>query len=80
MAKTVAAADANRRFSELLRHVRAGRTYVITSHGRAVAKIVPIDTRPLVMSGARAGLFARLRAQPGVAVARWTRDELYRDE
>jgi prevent-host-death family protein len=41
--KAVSAADANRKFSKLLRGVREGHSYVVTSHGKAVAKIVPID-------------------------------------
>ncbi|MBV9518068.1 MAG: type II toxin-antitoxin system prevent-host-death family antitoxin, partial [Hyphomicrobiales bacterium] len=34
MEKAVSAADANRRFSLLLRGVREGHSYVITSHGK----------------------------------------------
>ena len=43
MEKAVSAADANRKFSKLLRTIREGHSYVVTSHGKAVAKIVPID-------------------------------------
>ena len=35
----VSAANANRRFSELLWTVRNGGNVVVTSHGKAVAKI-----------------------------------------
>ncbi len=80
MSNAVAASDANRRFSELLRRVRQGRTVVITSHGRPVAKMVPIDDRSGGLSGAGARLLARLRAQPVSHAGRWTRDELYDDE
>ncbi|MES0203749.1 type II toxin-antitoxin system Phd/YefM family antitoxin [Mesorhizobium australicum] len=41
--KGVSATDANRRFSLLLRGVREGQSYVVTSHGRPVARIVPAD-------------------------------------
>ena len=34
MDKAVSAADANRRFSELLRTVKKGRTVIVTSHGQ----------------------------------------------
>jgi len=44
MEKTVSAADANRRFSQLLREVRQGSSYVVTSHGRPVARIVPLHS------------------------------------
>ena len=42
MNKAVSAADANRRFSELLRTVKKGRSVVVTSHGKPVARITPI--------------------------------------
>ena len=78
MEDTISAADANRRFSSLLRRVREGRSVVVTSHGKPVAKIVPIgehDDR--TAQGARAALFTRLRAEPVLNVGPWTRDELY---
>src|ERR1700736_5359543 len=42
MIKAVSAADANRRFSELLRTVKKGRSVVVTSHGKPVARISPV--------------------------------------
>ncbi|TIV74086.1 MAG: type II toxin-antitoxin system prevent-host-death family antitoxin, partial [Mesorhizobium sp.] len=36
MDEAVSAADANRRFSHILRAVREGQSYVVTSHGRPV--------------------------------------------
>lgn len=80
MDKTVSAADANRKFSLILRSVREGRSYVVTSHGRPVARIVPVDSRESAVSGARAALLARLERQPVMDAGRWTRDELYEDE
>ena len=80
MEKAVSAADANRNFSKLLRHVREGKTFVVTSHGRAVAKIVPAVTDTRVARGARTALLKRLRAEPAVKIGRWTRDQLYEDQ
>jgi len=80
MEKTVSAADANRKFSQLLRAVREGRSYVVTAHGKPVAKIVPIGKEDRVATSAKAALLARLRSQPVMDVGRWTRDELYEDE
>lgn len=81
MEEVVSAADANRKFSLILRSVREGRSYIVTSHGRPVARIVPADRRESVVSGARAALLARLERQPVVVNAgRWVRDELYEDE
>ena len=79
MGDAVSAADANRKFSQLLRAVRDGRSYVVTSHGKPVAKIVPVSRHDELMAGARAALLARLRAEPVVEIGRWTRDELYED-
>jgi prevent-host-death family protein len=79
MNKAVSAADANRRFSELLRTVKGGRSVVVTSHGKPVAKISPVIEDDRAAGGARSTLFARLRRQRVVNGGRWTRDELYDD-
>jgi prevent-host-death family protein len=79
MDNAVSAADANRRFSEILRKVRRGKTIVVTSHGKAVARIVPMTEDDRTVRGARSALFERLRNQPVVDIGRWSRDELYED-
>jgi prevent-host-death family protein len=79
MNETVSAADANRRFSELLRTVKTGRSVVVTSHGKPVAKISPVIADDRAAEGARSALFARLRRERVVNTGRWTRDELYDD-
>lgn len=81
MDEIISAADANRSFSRVLRTVRQGRHVVVTSHGRPVARIGPIDERHGAGGEpARAALLARLRSQRTVNAGRWTRDELYEDE
>jgi prevent-host-death family protein len=80
MSKSVSAAEANRNFSHLLREVREGRSYVVTTHGKPVAKMVPFTTDDRVVARARAALLERLNAQPVIDAGRWTRDELYDDE
>jgi prevent-host-death family protein len=77
MGPTLSAADANRNFSAVLRHVRSGRHVVVTSHGRPVARIVPFERGDRVESAARSLLFARLRSARIRKTGRWTRDELY---
>jgi prevent-host-death family protein len=74
----IAAADANREFSKLLRQVREGETITVTSRGEPVAVIAPVGeaSRP-GQDGAKAALLARLRAHAPAGVS-WTRDELYR--
>jgi prevent-host-death family protein len=76
MEKAISAADANRKFSKVLRDVKEGKTYVVTSHGRPVARIAPVTENN---DGQRAKnvLLKRLRSQPIVDVGRWSRDELY---
>jgi prevent-host-death family protein len=80
MEEAVSAADANRKFSLLLRGIREGRSYVVTSHGKPIARIVPVGRHERAgdeRAGARTTLLARLEKQPVVAGGVWIRDELY---
>jgi prevent-host-death family protein len=77
--RTVSAAEANRNFSKLLEGVRQGRSFVVTSHGKPVARIAPIDEPSRAETAARTALLKRLREQPVTDIGRWTRDELYED-
>lgn len=80
MKRAISAAEANREFSALLRGVRRGHSYVVTSHGRPVARIVPVTSGEEIGNAARATLFKRLEKAPVLAIPTWTRDELYEDE
>jgi prevent-host-death family protein len=75
MEKIVQAAEANRHFSRILRDVRAGDSYTVTSHGQPIARIIPahVDSR----EAAHKRLIERLEKQPALRLGRWTRDELY---
>lgn len=75
MEKAISAADANRKFSQVLREVKEGRSYVVTSHGRPVARIEPVQTQN--KGKAKGALLARLEAQPVRRIGRWKRDDLY---
>ena len=77
MEKPVSAADANREFSRLLQDVKKGHSFLVTSHGKPVAKIAPAGERSRVAEKARSLLLARLRSQPTANMGRWTREELY---
>lgn len=77
MQKAISAAEANRKFSEVLRRVRDGHSYVVTSHGRPVARIEPIEMQR--RGNAKAALLAHLKSQPVQNIGRWTREELYND-
>ena len=80
MGTAVTAADANRDFSKLLRAVRDGDSFVITSHGKPIAKIIPFTTEDRVRAAAKKRLMAHLRAQPIMNTGQWTRDELYESD
>lgn len=79
MEEAVSAADANRKFSLLLRGIREGRSYLVTSHGKPLARIVPVGSHQAAAT-AHAALIARLEKQPASASGPWTRDELYEDD
>lgn len=80
MDKAISAANANRNFSSILREVKEGRTYLVTSHGRPVARIVPAGDEDKAALAARDALLQRLASQPTVRARTWTREELYEDE
>jgi len=77
MEKAISAADANRNFSRLLRDVKEGRSYVVTSHGRPVARIAPVTDENSARASAWNSLLSRLRSERVVKIGRWKRDELY---
>jgi prevent-host-death family protein len=80
MDEAVSAADANRRFSHILRGVREGHSYVVTSHGRPVARIVPAGKHEDAATSARSLLLSRLELQPVIDAGPWKRDDLYEDD
>lgn len=80
--KTVTAAEANRNFSKLLRQAENGETVTVTSHGKAIARIVPMQGEQNAIERARReqareALFDRLRSQPALNAGKMTRDEIY---
>jgi prevent-host-death family protein len=83
MDEIVTAAEANRHFSRLLRTVQSGRSVTVTSHGRPVARIVPLEPSNDAEAAERRrvawrALMDRLKSQPAIEQPRnWTRDELY---
>jgi prevent-host-death family protein len=77
--KTVAAAEANRQFSAVLREVAQGTRVLITSRGQPVATIEPVrrgsaTARP---GAAKRRLLEHLASVKASGVRDWTRDELY---
>jgi prevent-host-death family protein len=43
MERSISVAEASRNFSQILQRVRQGRSYLITSRGKPVARISPVD-------------------------------------
>jgi prevent-host-death family protein len=76
MEQAISAAEANRRFSRLLQEVRAGRSYVVTTHGKPIARLVPFSQPDKARQEARAALLRRLEGQTPSDIGPWTRDEL----
>ncbi|MCC6193933.1 MAG: type II toxin-antitoxin system prevent-host-death family antitoxin [Burkholderiales bacterium] len=76
MEERISAADANRKFSLLLRRIREGRSYVVTSHKKPVARPVH-RTGAWVLRHPARGPRVRLEKQRAVRAERWTRDELW---
>jgi prevent-host-death family protein len=77
----VTAREANQQFSKLLERAESGEVVVITKHGKAVAKLVPM-VDPAVETERRKRveeLIAHLEAGAlrGGRVVDWSRDELY---
>lgn len=50
---------------------------MVTSHGKPVAKIIPVDKNGAETRGARTVLLNRLRSESVVTIGRWSRGELY---
>jgi prevent-host-death family protein len=77
MDQIISAAEANRSFSRILHDVRAGQSYMVTAHGKPVARIIPCGEPDAVRVAARAALLRRLEGQPVSDIGPWNRDELY---
>ena len=76
--QAITAAEANRGFSRLMREVREGHGFVVTSHGRPIARIAPFEAEAASRRIARDALFARLENQTAeIDIGSWRRDELY---
>lgn len=75
MDRPISASEANQHFSEMLREVQEGESYVVLSRGRPVARLVPIDRE--AERKAVADLVAFLETLPRRHGKNWTRESLY---
>lgn len=77
--KTITAAEANRRFSSLLRAVSKGEEVTILSRGTPVAKITSASAEAAQKDAMKKTLLSRLKAQSVTGSRDWIRNELYDD-
>lgn len=75
MDRAISASEANQRFSELLRDVAEGESFTVTSRGRPVARVVPVD-RDGNTEKVKA-LLDRLGRRPMRYAGDWSRADLY---
>lgn len=77
MEHAITASDANQRFSEMLRDVVRGQSFVVTSRGRPVARVTPVEGDSGDQVRAVADLLAVLDKTPLRTLPGWARDDLY---
>ena len=78
--KTVTAREANQHFSRLLREAAEGETIVVTSGGRAVARITGLTPQMNDRLEARKRAFVNELCNREVSpIEPWSRDDLYED-
>lgn len=75
MERAITASEANQHFSELLRDVADGQSFIVTSRGRPVARVLPIDRHEESRSVRR--LLKFLVSLPVRHSGGWSRDDLY---
>jgi prevent-host-death family protein len=75
MERPITASEANRAFSRVLREVIGGDSFLVTSHGRAVVRIVPAVAPE--WKAARQRLLDHLRSLPAMHAGPFDRDEAY---
>lgn len=76
MSTAIAAFDAKQKLSELLNRAASGEEFVITRHGKAMAKLSPPDEQAS-REAARVALWNFLKQQPALGLGRIGRDEAY---
>lgn len=75
MDKAITATEANQRFSEMLRDVAQGESYTVTSRGRPVARVVPVEAED--QQGKIKRLLEKLSKEPIRHSGPWKREDLY---
>jgi prevent-host-death family protein len=76
---TITAREANQRFSELLSKVETeGQGFVVTKHGRPVARIVPVEPEKKELTPEQEAALQRILTTGWpLGIGKLSRDELY---
>ena len=76
---SISARVANQRFSELLSRVESeGQGFIVTKHGRPVARILPIEKREAGLTSEHEAALERvLTTGWDLGIGKFSRDELY---
>lgn len=79
MERLITATEANQRFSEMLRDVQSGESFVVTSRGKPVAKLVPIDEAAMIAEQSKkiGALLEYVETLPRMNAGPWKREDLY---
>ena len=80
MERRITATEANRDFSRILGEVASGETYVVTTHGKPVARLAPVTPSEEDVADRKLRLRAfldDLAARPPQNLGRVTRDDGY---
>lgn len=77
MERTITASEANQRFSEVLRHVQGGDSFVVLSRGRPVARIVAVEDDQHARAERVRALLDYLESLPRTQAYGWKREDLY---
>jgi prevent-host-death family protein len=75
MDRPITASEANQRFSEMLREVANGESFTVTSRGRPVARVVPVEHQDQKRKIEK--LLEYLRTLPVRTTGPWKREDLY---
>jgi prevent-host-death family protein len=71
----ITATEANQKMSSVLRDVAAGASYTVTSRGKPVAKVVPVDDKGKKRDLKEFQEF--LKSLPIIHTGPWKREDLY---
>lgn len=75
--KTITAAEANRKFSHVLREVGKGEKFLVLSRGKPVAAVTAFDSKKSHQDAMKKALLSRLQNQEMTGSRNWIRNDLY---